>query len=358
LEEQVWLIEPSGKNRRKVADGGYPSWSGDGKTLFFRSHKTNRLMALDLAAPEPSATARPLAEVPWFYPPVSPDGKRVAYRFGSHLLIAELDSSKAVKRYGPLSGDGFLGGWSPDGKQLGFGGYGSDALGLIILDCQTERSVQFAPQWLTLPAWSPDGLKVSFDVRGPSGFEIWMIDAKALAQSKPAALVRDRYSVPQGGAAELAAFLQEAHPFRPTTPQEKADRENRGRMAMTAAAQRILQLESDHTTPASQLALLVLLEDRVRGMAGGGNAEQRQVVDLLKMYLGAETEIGLARQAAELAMEAAKTLEPRNPELAAEVYRDFAPLIANRKDAKLTETAKSMEEAARRLTSSKPAAKE
>jgi hypothetical protein len=357
LEEQVWLIEPSGKNRRKVADGGYPSWSADGKTLFFHSRKTNRLMGLDPAASQPFATAKSLADVPWLYPAVSPDGKRVAYRFGSQLLIAELDSSKAVKRYGPLSGVGFLGGWSPDGKQLGFGGYGSD-LGLIILDCQTERSVQFAPQWLTLPAWSPDGLKVSFDVRGPAGVEIWMIDAKALGQAKPTVLMRDRYSVPQGGAADLAAFLEEAHAFRPTTPQEKADREGRGRVAMNSAAQRILQLESDHTTPASQLALLVLLEGRVRAMAAVGSAEQRQVVDLLKMYLGAETEIGLARQAAKLAMEAAKSLEPRNPELAAEAYRSFAPLIADRKDAKLAETAKVMEDAARRLAGSKPAAKQ
>jgi dipeptidyl aminopeptidase/acylaminoacyl peptidase len=120
---------------------------------------------------------------------------------------------------------------------------------------------------------------------------------------------------------------------------------------MTAAAQRILQLESDHTTPASQLALLVLLEDRVRRMAVGGAAEQRQVVDLLKMYLDAEPEIGLAREASELALAAGKTLERRNPALAAEAYRSFASLISERKDAKLSETAKAMEEATRRLGS-------
>jgi hypothetical protein len=356
-EEQVWLIEPSGKNRRKVADGGFSSLSADGKTLFFHSRRTNQLMAVDPTAAEPSAAAKPLAAVPFWYPAVSPDGKRVAYRLGSQLVIAELDPGKAVKRYGPLAGWGFVGGWSPDGKQLGLGGYGSDA-GLILLDCQTERAVQFASRWLTAPAWSPDGLKVSFDIRGPAGWEIWMIDAKALAQAKPAALIRDRYSLPPGGVTELAAFLKEAHAFDPTTPQEKADRESRGRIAMTTAAQRILQLESDHTTPASQLALLVLLEDRVRRIAFGGAPEQRQIVHLLKMYLDAETEIELARQAAQLALEAAKTLETRDRELAAEIYRDFAPRIASRKDAKLAEIAKAMEDAGRRLTGSKPPAKE
>jgi len=356
IGEQVWLIESSGKNRRKVAEGGFPSWSVDGKTLFFQSRKTFQLMAVDPAASEPSAAAKPLANVPWWYPAVSPDGKRVAYRLGSQLAIAELDSSKAVKRYAPLLGAGFLAGWSPDGKQLGFGGYGSD-LGLIILDCQTERAVEFAPQWLTLPAWSPDGLKVSFDVRGPAGFEIWMIDAKALAQAKPATLARDRYTIPQGGVAELAAFLEGAHAFRPTTPQEKADRESRGWIAMKNAAQRILRLDTDHTSSASQLALLVLLEERVRRMAGADSAEQRQAMDFLKMYLEAEPEIGLAREAAVLATEAAKTLERRDPALAAESYRSLASLIAKRKDAKLAEIAKAMEEAARRLDRSKPAAK-
>lgn len=354
-EEQVWLIEPSGKNSRKVADGGFPSWSADGKTLFFQSRKTFQLMAVDPAAPEPSAAAKPLANVPWWYPAISPDGKRVAYRQGSQLVIAELPPGKGVKRYAPLPGAGFLGSWSPDGKQFGFGGYGSD-LAMIILDCQTERGVEFAPQWLTLPAWSPDGLKVAFDVRGPAGFEIWMIAAKALAQGKPAALVRDPYTVlvPEGAPAELAdltALLKEAHAFRPATPEEKADREGRGRIVMRGAAQRILRLESDHSTPAAQLALLVLLEDRVRGMAATDSAQQRQVVDLLKMYLDAETEIDLARQAAELALKAGKTLEQRNPALAAEAYRSFVSPIAARKDAKLSETAKAMEEATRRLGS-------
>ncbi len=58
-------------------------------------------------------------------------------------------------------------------------------------------------------------------------------------------------------------------------------------------------------------------------------------MDFLKTYLRAKLEIGLTRQAAELAMNAAKTFEQRSPALAVAAYRGFAPLIADRKDARL-----------------------
>jgi hypothetical protein len=35
FDEEVWLIDASGKNPRRIAEGGFPSWSADGKQLGF-----------------------------------------------------------------------------------------------------------------------------------------------------------------------------------------------------------------------------------------------------------------------------------------------------------------------------------
>ena len=85
-------------------------------------------------------------------------------------------------QYQKPGGYGLLPGWSPDGKQVGFGGYGmNDILGLWIADIPTGRMTQIAAGSFTMPAWSPDGSKLLFDVRLNTGMEIWMIEAKALA---------------------------------------------------------------------------------------------------------------------------------------------------------------------------------
>lgn len=54
-----------------------------------------------------------------------------------------------------------------------------------MLDVASGRVVQAASSPALMPAWSGDGSKLAFDVRLPSGSEIWMIETEQLKDLKP-----------------------------------------------------------------------------------------------------------------------------------------------------------------------------
>ncbi|MCY2990227.1 MAG: hypothetical protein NTY19_20480 [Planctomycetota bacterium] len=119
--------------------------------------------------------------MPYPYSAVSSDGKRVAYKSDTELVIMESETGRLVKRFTLPRGTGFLGGWSPDCRQLGFGGWNADDLmPCLIMDVDTGQAAKVAPRCLTLPGWSPDGKQIAFDLRLTTGTEIWLFDAAAL----------------------------------------------------------------------------------------------------------------------------------------------------------------------------------
>jgi len=175
--EEVWVMESSGANSRKIADGGFPSWSAGGKTLFFSSRPNPRLMAVDIDEQGGASAPRALGvSSAGFYPAITPDGKRWAYRLDDAFAIAETESGEVIKAFRHIRGRSFLGDWSPDGNRLAFGGFGgSDRSPCMVVDLDAERAWQW-PSELTMPAWSPDGKKIAFDVRSSEGIEIWLFD--------------------------------------------------------------------------------------------------------------------------------------------------------------------------------------
>jgi serine/threonine protein kinase/WD40 repeat protein len=185
---EIWVVPSVGGEPRKLCDGSFPSWSADGKAIYFYSYQMQKLLAIKPS--EPSAKPTEFANVDWYYPAISPDGKRVVF-FGDHnLTITDRKTDKTVLTL-PLAGwEGLIASWSPDGKQIAYGSYGVDSSdGLWIYDFETKRQLKVADGPWTCPIWSPDGSKFTFQLRGPQEASIWMVDAKVLdslkANNKP-----------------------------------------------------------------------------------------------------------------------------------------------------------------------------
>jgi len=126
--------------------------------------------------------------------------------------------------------------------------------------------------------------------------------------------------------------------------------------APTPTASRLLSLEKDQWSQAYQLALTVLLRDRVRLLIGADPTQQQQTIDLMKTFLLARSEKVIRAEDARLAAAACQAIERvGNLELAASTYGDFAELVARQEDESLAEEVAMLEGAARRLTlSGKP----
>ena len=83
-------------------------------------------------------------------------------RSSGDLIIQQMDDGKVLKRFVLPKGNGMLGGWSPDSREFGFGGWNADdPMPCIILDIETGLARQVVARSLTFSAWSPDGIKIT-----------------------------------------------------------------------------------------------------------------------------------------------------------------------------------------------------
>jgi Tol biopolymer transport system component len=184
-DEQIWLIEPSGANARKIANGGFPSWSADGKSLYYHSRKESALMSLAIGGDGPVGEPRWIFRTTCWYPAVSPDGNQIAHTIGRRMIVTDRESGSTVRTWDLPNPRGFLFAWSPDGKKIAAGGYGQpDQAGISLLDLESGAVTPHLSGPVTMPVWSPDSLKLAIDLRMSSGYEIWMFDAAVLADTR------------------------------------------------------------------------------------------------------------------------------------------------------------------------------
>lgn len=184
--EEVWVVRPNGESARKLAIGGFPSWSADGQRVYVHSRQRNKILAIkvdDVDAAPQVIFDRPRS----WYPAISPDGRRIAFGQRGALVIVDRETGK-VQQALPVPGSrGLLPAWSPDGKKIAFGGY-QGGLGLWVLDVQTRQAVQVAKGNYTMPSWSKDGSKLAFDLRPQAAersWEVWVVNTTALAGLEP-----------------------------------------------------------------------------------------------------------------------------------------------------------------------------
>jgi tetratricopeptide (TPR) repeat protein len=176
-KEEIWLIDADGTHERKVGRGGYPNWSGDGKTLYFHDRDKRAIMAVSTNSDEPAPQVV-LKPVPSSYPAVSPDGGYVAYiTAGNGLVVVKCPGGEFVKNW-PLGGKvgGGLVAWHPKGKQLTYSGFAHDSTGLWLADLDTGKSRKIIPGRAWRSAWSHDGTQFLFAIDD----DIYVVDADKL----------------------------------------------------------------------------------------------------------------------------------------------------------------------------------
>jgi hypothetical protein len=353
MVEEVWVVESTGDNARKLADGGFPSWAPDAKTVYFHDRRLRKLMSIRVDVAEPEVSE--VMDMPYWYPSISPDGKQVAYRSADRLVTADLESGKVVKTYRlPAGGRGFLGNWSADGLQIGFGGYGDhDIIGLWVLTLENGQAKRLSTGSFTMPAWSPDGSRMVCDHRTRGSSEIWLFETKVLDELEPMEIPSNLYVVPAGSVGELLNYIKEVRDHRPQTVAGENEYRRKAPGALKVAAERILRVETNQWSPAYQMALRVLLEDRVRTARDASDAGQQELITLMKMFLTARLQgerlnsedTDLAELAAEALRDAGK------PALAAEAYEEFGKLISQSESDGMKESARKMQATARKLKS-------
>jgi thiol-disulfide isomerase/thioredoxin len=207
--------------------------------------------------------------------------------------------------------------FSADGTRIAFGN--SDGC-IYLVRLPAPPAVQQSGRVASAPSFANPDAHATGSSRGLPGAE---------PQSKLMRLaIRDRYTVPDGGAAELLEFIGDVKGFTPQTPQEYAEHAKRGAAAIEEASSRILQLETDRTSAAWLAASRVVLEGRVRRFGHGEPTEQRETLKRLMQFLAARAEKRLAPQDIALAGVAEGVLSAGAPdELSREVCRSVAKAI-------------------------------
>jgi len=174
-DEEVWLMRSDGTEPRRLARGGWPSWSQDSTTIYYHSRVDNTLYSISIEGRD--AEPKRIMACSNSYPSVSPDNQRVAYLENASLKVKDLASQSLVAEWpAPLA---MWGGpaWCPTGGELCLGGTNrADVkIGLWIYRFDGSEPAMVLTGQTVMASWSSDQTKVLFTL-GPPYFEIWAAD--------------------------------------------------------------------------------------------------------------------------------------------------------------------------------------
>ena len=198
--KEIFVSHLDGSERVQVTSNRtinlFPSWSRDGRSLFFTSYKGGNPMLYLFSLFSGKETKFSSLDGANLGSKWSPDGKTVALsveRQGNADLYLIDQSGKLVRRLTNDPGIDVSPTWSPDGNRLAFVSSRSGSPQIYILEVSSGKTTRltFSGSYNTSPDWSPKGDKIAYISRVDGRFDVFVIGAQGGDAQRLTAGARD-----------------------------------------------------------------------------------------------------------------------------------------------------------------------
>jgi Tol biopolymer transport system component len=170
--QSIYLMNVDGTNVHKIADGGFPAWSPEGRSIMFEAAagQGNDFFSVSIDGGHLTQLTHTAASE-WL-PAWSPDGAQIAFIEGDQVAVMDTDGGYANTITDvPNEGIGaFSPDWSPDGAAIAFEVFDGRSWDIYTVhpDGTGHRPLADSSGDEIQPVWSPDGSLIAY-MASPQG---------------------------------------------------------------------------------------------------------------------------------------------------------------------------------------------